>query len=50
MLLKLLPYGLDYFKGMDPAYDWPPQVRVDTDGKPILAIDGLVDSAGFLMT
>ncbi|MGD8470673.1 MAG: lysine 2,3-aminomutase, partial [Desulfobacteraceae bacterium] len=50
MSLKLLPYGLDYFKGMDPAYDWPPQVSIDTDGKPILPIDGLVDTAGFLMT
>jgi L-lysine 2,3-aminomutase len=50
MSLKLLPYGLEYFKGMDPAYDWPPQVRIDTDGKPILPIDGLVDTDGFLMT
>ncbi|MEJ2167852.1 MAG: lysine 2,3-aminomutase, partial [Desulfobacterales bacterium] len=50
MSLKLLPYGLDYFKGMDPDYDWPPQAGIDTDGKPILPIDGLVDTAGFLMT
>jgi len=49
MSLKLLPYGLDYFKGMDPDYAWPPQVRIDTDGKPILPIDGLKDTAGFLM-
>jgi len=49
MALKLLPYGLDYFKAMDPDYDWPPQVRIDTDGKPILPIDGLMDTAGFLM-
>jgi hypothetical protein len=50
MLLKLLPYELDYFREMDPAYDWPPHVRIDADGKPILPIDGLVDTAGFLMT
>jgi len=50
MALKLLPYTLDYFKGMDPAYDWPPQVRIDTDGKPILPLDGLVNADGFLMT
>ncbi len=49
MTLKLLPYGLDYFKGMDPAYDWPPQVTVDTDGKPIVALEGLVGSGGFIM-
>jgi hypothetical protein len=49
MALKLLPYTLDYFKGMDPAYDWPPHVRVDTDGKPIIAVAGLVNPSGFLM-
>jgi KamA family protein len=49
MSLKLLPYTLDYFKGMDPAYDWPPHVSIDTDGKPIIAVDGLVDATGFYM-
>ena len=49
MSLKLLPYELNYFKGMDPAYDWPPQVTIDADGKPIVALEGLVDSAGFIM-
>ena len=49
MALKLLPYGLDYFKGMDAAYDWPPQVRIDTDGKPTLPVVGLANSADFLM-
>jgi hypothetical protein len=49
MLLKLLPYGLEYFKGMDPAYDWPPQVKIGADGKPILPVDGLVNPAGFFM-
>ena len=50
MMLKLLPYGLDYFKGMDPAYDWPPQVTIDADGKPIVALEGLVDTGGFMMS
>jgi L-lysine 2,3-aminomutase len=49
MSLKLMPYELNYFKGMDPAYDWPPQVTIDADGKPIVALEGLVDSAGFIM-
>ena len=49
MTLKLLPYELDYFKGMDPAYDWPPNVTIDTDGKPIVALEGLVDTGGFIM-
>jgi L-lysine 2,3-aminomutase len=49
MMLKLLPYTLDYFKSMDPAYDWPPAVRIDTDGKPILPIAGLESANGFFM-
>ena len=50
MALKLLPYTLDYFKGMDPTYDWPSHVRIDTDGKPIIPVAGLVNASGFLMT
>ena len=50
MTLKLLPYGLDYFKGMDPAYEWPPHVTIDSDGKPIVALEGLVDTGGFMMS
>jgi hypothetical protein len=49
MSLKLLPYTLDYFKGMDPAYDWPPHVRVDTDGNPIIPLTGLINTTGFFM-
>ena len=49
MALKLLPYTLDYFKGMDAAYDWPQQVRIDTDGKPILPVAGLANNTDFLM-
>ncbi|MGD9121095.1 MAG: lysine 2,3-aminomutase, partial [Desulfobacterales bacterium] len=49
MMLKLLPYELDYFKGMDPAYNWPAHVTIDTDGKPIVPIEGLVDAGGFIM-
>jgi hypothetical protein len=47
--LKLLPYSLAYFKGMDPAYDWPPHVTIDSDGKPIVALEGLTGSGGFIM-
>jgi KamA family protein len=47
--LKLLPYTLNYFRGMDPAYDWPPHVRIDTDGKPIIRVAGLVNPTGFMM-
>ncbi len=50
MALKLLPYTLDYFRGMDPTYGWAPHVRIDTDGKPIISVAGLVNPTGFFMT
>jgi hypothetical protein len=34
---------------MDPAYNWPAHVTIDTDGKPIVPIEGLVDAGGFIM-
>ena len=49
MMLKLLPYELDYFRRLDPAYDWPPNVKIDTDGKPVIPLDGLVETGGFMM-
>ena len=49
MMLKLLPYELEYFKRLDPAYDWPPHVKIDTDGKPVIPLEGLVDTGGFIM-
>ncbi len=49
MSLKLLPYTLEYYNGMDPTYDWPPHVQIDTDGRPIIPLEGLVDTGGFIM-
>lgn len=49
MSLKLLPYRLEYFRGMDSTYGWPPHVSVDADGYPILAIEGLINTGGFFM-
>jgi lysine 2,3-aminomutase len=49
MALKLLPYTLEYYKGMDPTYGWPPHVRIDTDGKPIISVGGLENASGFFM-
>jgi lysine 2,3-aminomutase len=50
MCLTLLPYTLDYYKGMDPDYTWPGSVTTDDDGHPVLPISGLINTADFFMT
>jgi L-lysine 2,3-aminomutase len=48
--VKLLPYDLAYFKGMEPAFSWPSSVKVDEDGKPIVAVAGLTNSTDFFIS
>jgi len=48
--VKLLPYGLEYFKGMEPKFSWPSSVRLDIDDKPIVHISGLINTADFYIS
>jgi len=48
--VKLLPYDLDYFKTMDSEFSWPSTLRVDGDGKPIVHISGLTNTADFYIS
>ncbi len=50
MRLTLLPYTLDYYKGMDPEYAWPEHITTDDNGHPVLPMSGLINSADFCMT
>ncbi|MBN2122768.1 MAG: radical SAM protein [Deltaproteobacteria bacterium] len=47
--LKLLPYDLDYFRGMDPDFAWPEGVTTDDRGRPIVPVSGLRDTTGFMV-
>jgi len=47
--IRLTPYDLAYFRGMDPGFDWPEGVTVDGDGRPTVAVEGLTSSDGFLV-
>ena len=47
--LKLSPFDIDYFRSMDPAFTWPRDVSVEADGCPVVAVEGLVDTGGFLL-
>jgi len=48
--LKLLPYDLDYFKGMSADFEWPEGVREDNDGKPVVPITGLLKTTDFALS
>ena len=48
--VKLLPYDLAYFRGMEPAFSWPSSVKVDGDGKPIVTVAGLTNSTEFFIS
>jgi hypothetical protein len=49
MSIKLLPYDLDYFKGMNPEFEWPSHVKTDPDGHPMVPISGLMNTGDFFM-
>ena len=48
--VKLLPYSLEYYQGMDPDYKWPDHVKTDTDGKPIIQVAGLRNTTSFFIS
>lgn len=46
--IKLLPYNLDYYRQMDPQFQWPAGIQFDTDGKPMIPAIGLTTSTKFM--
>ncbi|MBD3374814.1 radical SAM protein [candidate division KSB1 bacterium] len=50
VLLKLLPYDQAYFKSLDPDFAWPENVRIDSDGYPIIPIPGLKRTPEFFFS
>ena len=48
--VKLLPYGLSYFKNLSPDFTWPDDIRQDVDGKPIAAVAGLLKTTDFALS
>ncbi len=47
--VRLSPYDLDYYRQMDPEFQWPEGVETDADGAPVVPVEGLKDSGGFLV-
>jgi L-lysine 2,3-aminomutase len=48
--VKLNPYTLAYFQGMDPEFSWPDDVIVAEDGHPVIPVVGLKKSTAFALS
>ncbi|HHP7235290.1 MAG TPA: lysine 2,3-aminomutase, partial [Desulfobacterales bacterium] len=47
--VRLAPYRLAYYRDMAPDFQWPPAVALDADDVPMLKVEGLADTGGFLV-
>lgn len=47
IMMKLDSYSLPYCQNMDPDFVLPEHIRIDTDGKPVMPVTGLISSTDF---
>ena len=50
LTVTLVPYDLDYYRGMDKDFVWPEGVSVDADGHPVLPVTGLRKTTDFALS
>jgi lysine 2,3-aminomutase len=50
LAVKLLPYELSYFKALSPDFTWSDDIKQDVDGKPIVAVAGLLKTTDFALS
>jgi lysine 2,3-aminomutase len=48
--IKLLPYGLAYFRSMAPDFAWPAGVEEGVDGRPVVPVAGLLKTTDFALS
>jgi L-lysine 2,3-aminomutase len=48
--VKLAPYDLAYYTGMDPAFTWPANVTIADDGKPVVPVTGHKKTTTFALS
>jgi len=46
----LSPYDLDYFKGISTEFQWPDEVEVNGDGRPVVVLSGLLKTTDFALS
>lgn len=49
LALKLTPYTRSYFRAMQPDFNWPDNIEIASDGKPIVPVLGLQKSTDFAL-
>ncbi|MBN1552201.1 radical SAM protein [bacterium] len=49
IFIKLLPFTIDYYRAIDPDYNWPKDVTVAKDGHPVIKVPGLIRTPEFLV-
>jgi lysine 2,3-aminomutase len=49
LAVKLMPYTRSYFRAMQPDFNWPDNIEIASDGKPIVPVLGLQKSTDFAL-
>jgi lysine 2,3-aminomutase len=49
LAVKLMPYTRSYFRAMQPDFNWPDNVEIASDGKPVVPVAGLQKSTDFAL-
>lgn len=49
VLLKLLPYSIEYYRSMQATFRWPAGVRVDERGRPVVTVSGIAKGTDFAL-
>jgi len=50
LTIKLDPYTLEYYREMDPEFDWPADTVISEDGHPVLPVAGLRKTTAFALS
>jgi lysine 2,3-aminomutase len=49
LAVKLVPYTRSYFRAMQPDFNWPDNIEIASDGKPVVPVVGLQKSTDFAL-
>ncbi len=50
LTIKLDPYTLEYYREMDPEFEWPAETVISEDGHPVLPVTGLRKTTAFALS
>ncbi|MGW8193244.1 MAG: radical SAM protein [Desulforhopalus sp.] len=50
LTIKLTPYDLDYYRALAGDFEWPREVTIDQDGRPMVPVTGLLKTTGHTLS